>query len=291
MTAVLNFISVDIRSVTPILLAALGLLFMERSGVVNIGAEGMMLIGALAGVMGSKMLGDAWLGVLFAMIVTGISGLIFAYFVVTLKTNQIVVGIAFNLLGLGLTTTVSRVFFGTNAAPPKISSFKAVFMGQSSVVYLAIALVFVIHFFLYKTDVGLKIRAVGENPRAADTVGINVDKIRYLTILMGSMLIGFGGAFLSLGMLSFFTENMVSGRGFIALAVVIFGKYTPIGVLLAALLFGVGNAAEYQLQAAGSQVPYQFLLMIPYLLTILTLAGFVGKVIPPAASGKPYYKE
>ncbi|MBS3970870.1 MAG: ABC transporter permease [Clostridia bacterium] len=305
MDVIINFLRTDLRTATPILLAAIGLVFMERSGVVNIGVEGMMLVGTLFAVVGSFYFGNAWLGAITAMLATGLMGLLFAFLVVTVRANQVVVGIAINILGLGLTTSLARIVFGVNLAPPKIDTFKIVsipflsdipilgpiLFNQMLLVYFALLLVPITHYMLFKTTIGLKIRAVGEHPKAADTVGINVFKVRYASIIGGSLLAGLAGAYLSLGLLSFFSEGMVAGRGFIALAAVIFGKWTPFGTLGAALLFGLGDAIQIRMQAMGSTVPYQFLLMLPYLLTVVALAGFVGKSSPPAASGLPYTKE
>lgn len=302
---IINFLGADIRTAVPLLIAATGLIFSERAGIVNIGVEGMMLIGSLAGVVGSYFLGSAWLGVLVAILSGIICGLFFAYLVVSAQADQVVIGAAFNILGLGVTTSFARVIFGVNTAPPSIDSFHPVSLpvlskipvlgpilfNQTELVYLALVLVPVAHFILFKTALGLKIRAVGEHPRAADTVGINVYRVRYGACIVGGALAGLAGSYLSLSLLNFFTENMTAGRGFIALAAVIFGKWTPLGTLGATLLFGAGDALQYRLQAANSGIPYQVLLMIPYLLTIAALAGFVGKAIPPAASGKPYSKE
>ena len=286
----LSFLGVVLRTSTPILFAGLGVLVMQRAGIINMAAEGLMLIGALMGVIGSYLTGNVWLGALFAMIITGLFGLIFGYFTVILQADQVVTGIAFNMFGLGLTTTLSRVIFGTNTTLPQIDSFDIVFLGQSLPVYLGIGLVFLLAVILYKTSFGLKIRAVGENPKAVDTVGISVVKTRMTAVFLGSMLSGMGGAFLSLGLLSFFTENMVSGRGYIAMAAVIFGGYTPIGTWLAVLVFGVHEALQYQIQATNSVIPFQFVSMIPYVLTIIALAGFVRNSNVPQALGKPYKK-
>lgn len=302
---VINFLSADLRTATPILLAALGLVYGERAGIVNIGAEGMMLVGALAGVAGSYFLGNAWYGALAGMFFGGLIALIFAYLTITVKADQVVVGAAINILGLGLTTSFARVIFGVNTAPPKIDSFTPVavpvlskipvlgpvLFQQSALVYVALLLVPVAHFILFKTDIGLKVRAVGEHPKACDTVGIDVYKVRYGSVIVSGLLSGLAGAYVSLGLLSFFTENMIAGRGFIALAAVVFGKWSPLGALGAALLFGAGDALQFRLQASGTQIPFQFLLMVPYILTILALAGFVGKSQGPAASGVPYNKE
>lgn len=300
-----EFLSTDIRTAMPILIAALGIVYSERSGIVNIGIEGIMLIGALAGVVGSFYTGSAWSGAILAILFGGLVGLLFAFLTVTLKSDQVVIGAAMNILGLGLTTTLSRVIFGINTAPPKIDSFKNipipllskipiigdVLFNQNAITYIIYILIPVLHYVLYKTELGLKIRAVGEHPKACDTVGINVLKVRYGTIIFSSMLSGLAGCYVSLALLSFFTENMIAGRGYIALATVIFGKYSPLGAVAAALIFGAGYALQFKLQALGSSVPYQFLLMVPYILTLLALTGFVGKTRGPEASGVPYEKE
>ncbi|MGE5552311.1 MAG: ABC transporter permease [Betaproteobacteria bacterium] len=300
-----DFLAVTVRSATPTLLTALGILIMARSGLVNIGGEGLMLIGTLVGVAGSLYAGSAWAGLLAAAVAAGLAGLVFAYVTVTLRANQMVAGTALNLLGLGLTSSLARILFGVNTAPPQIASFKSwavpglaslpvvgqAFFSQMPPVYLAVLLVPLIHTLLYRTPAGLALRAVGEHPRAADAVGVDVFRVRYTATVLGAMLAGAGGAYLSLGLLSFFGENMVAGRGFMALAAVIFGKYTPAGTLAATLLFGAGEALEFRLQASGTAIPQEFLLMVPYVLTILALAGFVGRSLPPAALGQPYAKE
>jgi simple sugar transport system permease protein len=299
-----SFLAADFRMATTILLPALGLIIMERSGVVNIGAEGTMLVAALVASIGSLLSGSPWVGLLLGGLAGMAVGALFAFIVVTVKANQIVTGIAFNILALGATTTVNRVLFSGRTDVARIAGFVVQpipglaripvlgpsLFSQMPIVYLALLLVPLLHFFMYRTTLGLKIRAVGEHPEAADTAGVNVQLVRYASIIGGSFLVGLGGSYLSLGILNFFTENMVAGRGFIALAAVIFGKWNPWGALGATLLFGFGDAMQIRLQALGSPIPYQFLLMLPYLLTIAALAGFVGKAIPPTASGKPYVK-
>ncbi|WP_206811849.1 ABC transporter permease [Paradesulfitobacterium ferrireducens] len=300
-----SFINTDIQTAMPIMLAATGMVFSERAGLVNIGIEGVMLMGAFTGVAASFLLGSAWLSLLVVIIIGGILGLFFTFLVETARADQVVIGMAFNLLGLGLTTMLNRALFGMNTAPPKIESFTPLhipvlsdlpfigtaFFQHSSLTYIAFVLIPLVGFIVFKTNAGLNLRAVGEHPRAADTVGINVIKVRYIAGMVSCMFGAVGGAYLSMSQLNFFTENMTAGRGFIALAAVIFGKWSPWGVLGAALLFGAGNAVSYLIQASNSQIPGQLVLMVPYVLTLAALAGFVGRAVGPAASGKPYIKE
>jgi len=285
-----SFLSVVFNSSASILFAALGILLMHLSGVVNIGAEGMMLIGAFSGVVGSYLTGNVWLGALFAMVVTGIVGLVYGYCTITYKANQVVTGIAFNILAIGVTTTLYRIVFGMNSSTMKVESFPR--LGSlSAPVYLGFLAVILMTVFLNKTKPGLKVRGAGEYPLAIDSMGISVNLTRYVSVVIGSMIIGFGGAYLSLGQLSFFTENMTDGRGYIALAAVIFGRYTAIGTWLAVLVFGAGEAMTYRLQALNSGIPSQMILMIPYVLSILVVAFFGQKGSGPMALGTPFSKE
>ncbi len=277
-----------IRTATPILFVALGLLIIQSSGIINMGAEGMMLLGAFTGVIGTYWTGNVWLGVVCAMIASALASLLLGYLALEFQVNQVVLGVAFNILFSGVTTTLGRAVFGLNAAPPKIDNFKESLFDLPLPVYIAFALVLFIHLFFYKTKPGLRIRAAGEYPRAVEVAGLSVGKIRLLSSALGGCLIGFGGAFLSLGQLDFFIENMSNGRGYIALAAVSFGKFTPFGTMLAVLLFGAGEAVQYRLQAGDSVIPYQFALMIPYVLTIIALALFIRDSSGPAALGKPH---
>lgn len=300
-----EFLAASVRLATPVLICALGLVLMERSGVVNIGAEGMMLVGALAGVVGAYYLASPWIGALLAMAASGLLALLFGFLVITAKANQVVIGAAINLLGMGLTTTVSRGIFGIDVSLPKVATFGRwplpglsdipvlgpFLFDHAPLVYVGLLLVPVCHYALFHTTLGLKVRAVGEHPRAADTVGINLIKVRYGMVVIGGLLIGLAGAHLSVGLLSFFTEGMVAGRGFIALAAVVFGKWTPFGILGAALFFGAAEGVMFRAQALYPQIPSQLLLMLPYIMTVAALAGLVGKATPPAASGVPYSKE
>ncbi len=290
MGSVFGFLEVVINSSTSILFGALGILIMQLAGVMNIGAEGMMLIGAFSGVVGSSITGNVWMGALFALVITGVTGLVYGFCTITMKANQVVVGIALNIFGEGITTTLYRMIFGMDSDSTKVDSFHTV--GPFNIpVYIGILMVILLTVFLYKTKCGLQIRGAGEYPKAIDSVGMNVNRIRYLSVVAGSMIIGLGGAYLSLGDLSFFTENMVSGRGYIALAAVIFGRYTAVGTWLAVLVFGAGEAMVYRFQAASIGVPTQMILMIPYLLTVIAVAAFGHKGNGPAALGIPWSKE
>ena len=301
-----EFLNAGVRLATPILFAALGGILSERSGVINIGLEGMMLVGAFAAVAGARALGSPWLGLLVALAAGGALALVHAFVCVTLGANQIVSGVAINLIALGVTGFLFRVLFGVTSEPVRVQPFTPLpipglsqvpFLGralfeQIPLVYIALLLVPALTWLLFHTTWGLQIRAVGEHPRAADTVGINVYRVRYLCIVAGGMLAGAGGTVLSLGQLNFFMENMTGGRGFIALAALIFGRWNPWGTLVATLLFGLADALQLRVQAFDLRiVPFHLLLMLPYVLPLLALAGFVGRSIAPAASGQPYLKD
>jgi general nucleoside transport system permease protein len=300
-----SFLASDIRTATPIMLAALGIVFSERAGIVNIGTEGLMLIGALMGVIGSLASGSVLVGAIVAIVVTMLFSLVFGFFTITIGADQTVVGTAINIFASGLTITLNRVVFGVSTSVPKIDVFDRVaipvlskipvigqaFFNQSIPVYLAFLAVPAAWFVLQKTNIGLKLRAVGEHPKACDTVGINVLKTRYQAVLFSGLMAGLAGAFVSMGQLSFFTEGMISGRGFMALAAVVFGNYTPVGVMFAALVFGAGEAMQYRLQAANTGIPYQFLVMLPYLITVVAICMMSRRSNKPAASAVPYFKE
>ncbi len=305
MNILVSFLSSVIMLSTPTLIAALGIVFSERAGIVNIGTEGMMLIGALAGVIGSMMTGSVWLGALIAMVVAMLFAAIFAFFTVVVKADQTVIGTGMNILASGLTITVNRAVFGASTSPPKIETFVRtpipllsdipvlgpVLFSQPIPVYVAFLLVPVTWFVMFRTNTGLKLRAVGENPRACDTVGIHVARTRFMSVLYSGLMAGFAGAFVSMGQMSFFTENMIAGGGFMALAAVVFGNYTPMGVMGAALVFGASNALKFLLQALNTGIPSQFLVMLPYIITILALCGLIRRSNKPASSAVPYVKE
>ena len=287
-----------IRQSTPLILGALCGLIGERSGVVNIGIEGQMLMGAFIAFLANVYLGNLWLATLIGALTGAFMGLLLAYMAVTLKMDQIIGGTVINILAIGITgyfyvaglTTQGKfqpIALGFLADIPLIGP---IFFRNGPITYLAIILVFVLHYVLFYTRWGLRTRAVGEHPSAADTVGINVYKIRYVNVMLGGALAGLAGAFLTLEGVGTFERLMTNGRGFLALAIMIFGKWTPLGAWGAALLFGFTYAMQTQLQFMGVNLPPQFIGSLPYILTILVLAGFVGRSRAPAASGIPYEK-
>jgi simple sugar transport system permease protein len=301
----ISLVASGIRLAMPVLLAVLGEIFTERSGVLNLGLEGIMAMGAFAGFAGGFASGNAWLGLMAGLAAGALMGLIMAFFSVTLKTNQVVTGISLVILGSGLSAFMYRELFGISSRPPRVEGVAdlnipvlsqipvvgPILFQHSVVVYLAVLLVVLSWAALFRTTWGLKVRAVGEAPSAADTSGINVAHIRYVCVIVGSALAGLGGAVLSVAQMGLFVENMVAGRGWIAIALVIFARWRPSLALAGALLFGVADALQFRLQALGfAAVPYEFLLMLPYLLTILVLVGSSKRQAGPAALGEPYVK-
>jgi len=292
-----------IRNATPLIFAALGGLFSERSGVVNIGLEGLMLISAFAGVVGASLSGNALVGLGFGLAAGLFFALIHALMCVTFEADQIISGTAINLLALGGTGFMMVVIFGSGGTSPRVNGFKEVaipglsqipligtaLFNQSLLVYLMYALIPITYFVVFHTPFGLRLRATGEVPEAVDTAGVSVTRMRYYGVALSGLLAACGGVYLSMGILSAFTENMTNGRGFIALAALIFGRWNPIGAAAAALLFGFGLAVTYQVPQEA--VPIEFIQMLPYVLTIVALAAFGGRAIAPAAIGRPYRKE
>ena len=305
MNVITSFLASDIRTSTPLILAGIGLVFSERSGVVNIGAEGMMLVGAFVGVMISYYTSSALCGALAAMLSGLLIALLFAFICITLKANQIIAGTAINILASGFTVTMNRLVFGLSTSVNIVESYQPVpipllsdlpvigdsLFHQTVVGYIAFLLVPISYFIMQRTKIGLRIRSVGENPKACATLGIHIIRLRYVTVMLSGLLCGLAGSFISMGLLSAFTEDMVAGRGFIVIAAVVFGNYTPVGVMLACLLFGAASALQYRLMAINSIVPYQFWTMIPYVITTIALCAYKTKSNQPAASGRPYDKE
>ncbi|MEW6308260.1 MAG: ABC transporter permease [Bacillota bacterium] len=300
-----GLLSATIRMAAPLLLAGLGGVFTARVGIVNIAMEGTMLVGAFTAFWGAHLTGNPLWGALFGIAGGVLIGLLLGFISVTVRANQVVGGTAINIFALGITSFLMNVVFGIGVRPSAVTSFRAVpipyledipllgpmLFNHISLVYLSLLLVPVVWYVIYRTPIGLSMRAVGEHPRAADTLGVKVGKVRYAACLVAGAFGGLAGAFLSIGQLSVFMENITAGRGYIAVAAVTFGKWNPFGVLGSALLFGAAEGFQLRLQSAGVRIPYQFLLMLPYVLTMVALAGLVGRATPPAAMGKPYAKE
>ena len=287
----LSLILSSFRFATPIILAALGGIFSERSGVINIALEGMMLFGAFAAAYGSSINGNAWTGVIFAIIAGLMFGAIHALVCVIFKADQIVVGTGINIFSTGLTIFLLQVLFnvkGTSPMVARLPSMRIFDVRFSVTTYIALILVPVVWYFFFKTSWGLRIRSIGEHPAAADTLGIKVNRWRFISVLMSGVLAGLAGAHLSIGDGSAFVREMSAGRGFIGLASMIFGKWHPVGAFGAAMLFGYAEAVAVRVELPF--IPSELISAIPYILTIVVLAGFFGKSTPPAADGEPYTK-
>ena len=285
-----------------LLLPALGGVISERSGVVNIAMEGMILTGAFFAVYADLHLHNPWLATLVAMIAGGLMALIHAIVSIRFRADQIVSGIAINIFAAGLTVFLINRLYGVqdvghvsqaeslpNIVVPglsKIPFLGPVLFDQNVIVYVALALLVLTHIVLFKTRLGLRIRAVGEHPQAADTAGINVFALRYGAVITSGLLSGLAGAFLAIGVSNTFVPNMSDGRGYIALAAMIFGKWTPFGAFIACVIFGVGEAIYYNNSIIHAS-PY-LLSMLPYVLTLVVIAGLIGRSNPPAADGLPY---
>jgi simple sugar transport system permease protein len=299
-----GLIAAMLRFATPLAFAAIGGVINERAGVVNIGLEGMMLAGAFFGIWATAWSGSWVVGLLMAMVFGGAFALVHAFFSIHLRADQIVVGFAINFLALGLTGYLFRSIYGTQGTPSNIDRIPDVhldlikdvpFIGDifgqlNLMIWLMFALLAASWLVLFKTPVGLRLRAVGEHPRAADTVGISVFGIRYAAVIASGMLAALGGAYLSIGFTGSFNENMTSGRGFIALAAVILGKWSPIGAFGACLLFGFGFALSIPLQREAD-ISANLVSTLPYVLTLIALVGVIGRSTPPAAVGRPYTKQ
>ncbi len=292
---------------TPLTFGALGGMFSERSGVVNIALEGMMLMGAFFGIYGADKTGSWFLGILIAMLAGALMALVHAVFAIHLRADQIVGGMAINFLALGLTGYLFFKLYHGGNIPSNISRIPDVnipwienqrFLGPAFgnlnlLIWVAIILVPLSYVVLFRTAIGLRIRACGEHPRAADTVGIDVYAVRYASVITSGVLAALGGAFLSVGFVGTFNENMTAGRGFIALAALIFGNWRPFGAFGAALLFGFSTALAYRLPNAYPWADTYATLFqtLPYVLTLVAIAGVIGRTIPPAADGRPYKKQ
>jgi general nucleoside transport system permease protein len=301
-TVLIGILASGIRLATPYLYAAIGETFSQRSGVLNLGVEGQMLLGAFAAFYVALKTGSPWLGVLTAMLVGALMGLAMAYVTVNLHAQQGISGIGFYLFGLGMSDLLFQKLMGTIetvqgfqkiniAGLSDIPGLGAIFFNHNILVYGAYLLVPIAWFVLNKTTLGLKIRSVGENPDAADSLGVNVARIRYFTIILGGTLSGIAGASLSIGLLNVFQQNMTSGQGFIAVALVYFGAWTPAGVLGGALLFSMINSLQLWIQVKNVPIPPDIAVMMPYVLTIVVLVLTVSRVRAPSALTKPFERE
>ncbi|HEY2026378.1 MAG TPA: ABC transporter permease [Gemmatimonadaceae bacterium] len=289
--SVLAFLAQTLRIAIPYLLAAAGGVISERAGLIGLTLEGYMLGGAFAAAVGSYLAGAPWIGVLAALVAGGLLALLYAVSAIRFRADQVVIGIAINLLAIGLTRFFLRLFFDSSSNSPRVPGFQVTGSGtgfgalaQNPLVWIGVLTIPATAWVLYRTPFGLRVRAVGEHPVAAASVGVPVARVRYLAAILSGMLAGLGGAYLALDQHQF-TDGMTAGRGFIALAATIFGRWDPVWAGLACLLFAAAETLQIQLQ--GSQaIPSQFVEMIPYVLTIIALAGVVGRAIPPAALGK-----
>ncbi len=288
----------------PIALGGLAGVLSERVAVINIAIEGMLLAGAFTGALIGSLLGG-WIGLAAAVLVGGMFGMILAALVVTFRMDQIIAGVVINLFVLGVTSYVTSQVFAEHRYLNNAQVFRAwkipflsdipvigpMLFNQNLFVYGALVLVAVATYYLFHTKGGLRARAVGEHPRAADTLGIDVYWTRYLHVTLAGMVAGFGGAWFTLGFVGRFDENMTNGRGFIGLAAMIFGRWHPVGALAAALVFGFADSLQQKLALLNTPIPSEFLAMAPYIATIIVVAGLIGKARPPAADGQPYVKE
>lgn len=300
-----GMLSSSLVRATPIALAALCGVISERSAVINIGIEGIMLMAAQAAVITGTLTHNLYVGLFAALLVGGLVAALHAYLVIRFKVDQTVSSVAINIFGAGATSFISSRFlqragdtlnnsgtFPIISIPvlSKIPVLGPVLFENNLIVYLAILLVVTLHIVLYYTPWGLRTRAVGEHPKAADTLGINVYLTRYVNVIAGGVIAGLGGAYFTIGSVGRFDEIMTSGKGFIGLAAMIFGKWTPIGAYTSSLIFGFADSLQVKLQILRVPIPSEFLLMAPYIVTMIILTGVVGRAIPPAADGQPYDK-
>jgi len=314
-----SLLASTVRLSIPLILCALAGLFAERAGVVDIGLEGKMLAAAFAAGTVAALSGSAWIGLIAAIIVAVVFSMIHAFACITHRGNQVVSGMALNVLAVGLTAVLAFAWFREGGQTPALSGaarfapivlpfadtigqvsilgpiYARLISGHNALVYLTVAIIPIVSFVIFKTRFGLRLRAVGENPHAVDTAGISVAWLRYRALICTGVLCGVAGSYLATAMASAFQREMTAGRGFLALAALIFGKWMPVPAVLACLLFAFADALQGRLQGVAlpvvGVVPVQAIQALPYLLTVLLLAGFVGKAVAPKASGIPYAKE
>lgn len=298
-----DWLAASIRSAAPLMLVSVGGVYVERTGIFNIGMEGMMLAGALAAIAGSFFTGSMFVATICAMAAGGVLSLAHAYLTVNRRANQIISGLAINILALGATNMLFARLFPTVKTRCRLYPVLApewlrdipflgpVIFSQSVIIWIAFILPLVAAWALYRTTWGLNIRAVGDHPHAVATAGLSVFRLKYVGVILSGLCSGLGGSALVLSELGYFAPNITAGRGFIVLAALVVGKWNPIWAAVACLFFGGADALQLRVQAFGAVIPYQFLVMLPYLLTIAALAGFVGRTVGPKTVGQPYDPE
>jgi len=304
-TQILSFIKLTFLSMVPFVLASQGTMLGGRTGVFNVAQEGIMLVGASVGFLVSYLTGSLMYGCLAAMLSGGLFGLALAYFITELRMDQFVIGLALFFVGVGLSTLLPKLVIGVTMVPPLIPTLKDVpipllskipvlgnvFFNQNWLVYLSVVVSIILYTLLYKTRIGLDLRSVGENPMAADSLGVNVKLMRYATAIIGGMLIGLAGAYLPMVYTGIFTEGMTKGRGWIAIALTFFGGWRPHTIFAGSLFFAGVEVLAYQAQVSGIGIPYQFLLMLPFIATILVMMFTFRRARVPAFLGQNYDRE
>ncbi|MEJ5313707.1 MULTISPECIES: ABC transporter permease [Anaerolinea] len=302
---IISYAKLILLTIVPFVLAGQGTMLGGRTGIFNVAQEGIMLVGASVGFLVSYLTRSNELGMLAAMLSGGLFGLALAYFTTNLRMDQFVIGLALFFIGIGLSTLLPKIVIGVTLTPPLIPTLKEIsipvlsqipvigeiFFKQNALVYFSILLSVGLWWYLYRTQVGMELRAVGENPQAADSLGVNVTRSRYWTAIVGGMLIGLAGAYLPMVYTGTFTENMVKGRGWLAIALTFFGGWKPDTILYGALFFALIEVLAYRVQVLGTAIPYQFLLMLPYLATILVMVFSFRKARVPAFLGQNYDRE
>ncbi|HEY9153171.1 MAG TPA: ABC transporter permease [Anaerolineales bacterium] len=304
--SLVGMLGTTLISATPIALAALCGVMSERSAVVNIAIEGILLISAQTAVVAATMTHNLYVGLIVAILTGAVVAAVHAVFVIRFRVDQIVSGTAINIFATGATSFTAKFYlekqinlFNNSGVFPsipipflsKIPILGPVLFNEDLIFYMTIILVILVHFLLFYTPWGLRSRAVGEHPKAADTLGINVYWMRYVNVILGGMIAGVGGAYFTIGSVGRFDQNMTNGKGFIGLAAMIFGNWNPIGAYLASLLFGFADSLQVKMQILSIPIPSEFLAMAPYIVTIIVLTGVIGRAIPPAADGSPYEKQ
>jgi len=302
---IISFLKLTMLSMVPFVLASLGTMLGGRTGVYNVAQEGMMLVGASVGFLVGYLTENLFLGMLFAMLTGALFGLLLAYFTTTLKMDQFVVGLALFFAGIGISTLLPKKVIGITLTPPMIPTLQdipvpllskipfigEIFFNQNALVYTSILVSIALWYFLFKTNLGLQLRSVGENPKAADSLGVNVVRMRYITTILGGVLIGLAGAYLPMVYTGTFTDGMVKGRGWLAIALTFFGGFSPLPILFGSMFFAGIEVLAYKVQIGGTGIPYQFLLMLPYVMTLIIMIFTYSRARVPAFLGQNYDRE